>query len=114
MIKNMNDTNKNEKLENISEFEWFLPTSREPELKISIPNDICFNLNQKLYAQMLDKITIGISMDGKTIHIKTMPDIGFCIPKSGTIKDSTLIDSIKKRGIKLPACYLVKKEENNI
>lgn len=96
------------------EFDWFFPTPPRPDLTITIPNDKCFNLNQNLYGQMPESIVIGVTSDGKNIGIRKVTDSenGFQILKSGTIKDTNLIDTIKKRGIKLPARYLVEQKEN--
>jgi len=77
------------------EFEWFLPTPAKPELAITIPNDQCFNLNQNLYGQMPNRITVGVSLNGKTICLREAAETGFKIPKSGTIKGMPLISSIK-------------------
>lgn len=96
------------------EFEWFFPTPPKPELAITIPNDKCLNLNQNLYGQIQESIVIGLTSDGKKIGLRkvTETETGFQILKSGTIKDINLIDTIKKRGIKLPARYLVEQKEN--
>jgi hypothetical protein len=93
------------------EFEWFFPIPPKPELAITIPNEKCFNLNQNLCSRVPKRITIGVSKNGKIICLKEEPEMGFRIPKSGTIQDMNLIDSIKRRGIKLPARYLVEQNE---
>lgn len=63
---------------------------------------------------MPKSIAIGVTSDGKKIGIRkiTEAENGFKILKNGIIKDINLIDTIKKRGIKLPARYLVEKKEN--
>lgn len=95
-------------------FDWFFPTPSRPELVVTIPNDKCFNLNPNLFNQIPESIVIGVTNDGKNICLreKTGTETSFPILKSGTIKDINLIDSMKKRGIKLPARYLVEKIGN--
>lgn len=108
----MNVSDKKESSYEPSEFTWFLPAPRKPVLSITIPNDNCFNLNQKLYSQINDRIAIGVNCDGKRIRIKLKPEVGYSVPKSGIIKDLDLIAKIKKCGIKLPASYLVEQKED--
>jgi hypothetical protein len=94
------------------EFEWFFPTPPKPEFAITIPNDKCFNLNQNLCSQILERIAVGVAGDGKVIKLKKEPEFGFRVPKSGTIQDINLVASIKKRGIKFPARYSVEQKED--
>lgn len=105
----MNNSTHNDEDINLSDFDWFLPSPKEVVYSITIPNDTCFNLNQRLISQISKKITIGIyKSNPNTLCIKNEPDKGFSIPKSGTIKDKALINAIKSRGIQLPAHYSVK------
>ena len=103
----------NELLFNDLDFEWFLPDPKNAECVITIPNDYSFNINQKLLNKIPKNITIGISLDGKTLKIKDDTK-GFKIPKSGSMKAFTFIAAIKGRGIKLPARYLVKQNDDQI
>lgn len=96
---------------NSLEFKWFLPAPPKPELAITIPNDKCFNLNQNLCSQMPNYITIGVLEGGKTLCLKKETEIGYQIPKSGSIKAINIIEYMKKQGIKLPARYLVEEKE---
>lgn len=107
----MNNREHTKKPINFSELEWFLPPPKKVELIISIPNDNCFNLNPKLSDEVKKKITIGVSTDGKTIVLKE-EEKGYNIPKSGIIKASNLIDAIKTRGIRLPVCFLVERQDD--
>ncbi len=63
--------------------------------------------------QIAEYIRVGVNSNGKTICIKEDKEGGFLILKSGIIKDVRLIDSIKARGIKLPARYSVKQNEDH-
>jgi hypothetical protein len=94
-----------------SRFKWFLPAPREAKFAISIPNEKCFNLNQKLYAEISKRIAVGVSTDGKTLCIKE-DEQGYKVPKSGSIKDGVLVGDIKNRGIRLPARYFVEKKSD--
>jgi hypothetical protein len=101
----MNNRTPNNEDISISDFDWFLPSPKKVVYAIAIPNDTCFNLNQRLTQKLPKMITIGINSDAKTLCIKKEPDKGFSVPKSGTIKDNVLINTIKSRGIRLPAHY---------
>jgi hypothetical protein len=89
-----------------------LPAQKKIEFAITIPNNNCFNLSQRLIEAVQKKITIGVSSDGKTLALKEDIEKGYNVPKSGVIKASNVIDAIKTRGIRLPAHYLVRKEDD--
>lgn len=92
------------------DFEWFLPAPRKSEFVITVNNTKSFNLNQRLCSKIWKQIQIGITSDGKTLCLKEKPENGFFVPKSGSIKDSVLINEIKSRGISLPARYIAERK----
>lgn len=95
-----------------SDFQWFIPSTKASEYVITIPNDTNFNFNQKLLNKIPKKISIGVSPDGKKIRIKESSN-GYNIPKSGSIKASEIIKSIKDRGIRLPVRYTVHHDDDH-
>lgn len=96
----------------LSSFKWFLPEPRKAELAISIPDEKRLNLNQRLCATMPERITIGVSPDGKTICIKECKESGFRVPKSGIIKGSEVASYIKEKGIRFPCRYLAEQKND--
>lgn len=89
-----------------ADFEWFTPQPKKAELAITIPNNHCFNLNPSLRAKIPQKIEIGVGHGGTILWLQPH-DTGYKIAKSGTLKDSLLIGSIKRSGVRLPARYVV-------
>lgn len=99
-----------EDIEKSNEFDWFIPTPREAELTITIPNGNCLNFNAKLRVLLPSRITVGISKkDGKTICVAESPTEGYSLPKSGTLKDKHLMTKIAEHGLNLPARFHMKK-----
>lgn len=96
---------------NFAEFTWFSPTPKTM-LSISIPNENSFNLNPKLMEQMPSYIDIGASSDGHTLCIREKPDIGYKLPKSGSVKAKELIRFLVEAEVRLPAKYIVTNEGN--
>ena len=94
---------------NFEKFRWFIPKPKSP-LAITIPNPDRLNLNPKLLSQMPSHIEIGISADGQEICIREQLNGGYWVPKSGTIKDKSLIRALTSMGVRLPARYTVQQE----
>lgn len=99
---------------NFSDFIWFTEKKKKNELAITVPNLHNFNLCPRLLLQLPERISIGISPDGKTVLIrKNTPDeTGITPPKSGCVKLGELINYIVSKGVLLPARYNVSKEDD--
>lgn len=89
-----------------SDFDWFLPAPPKKNFSITITDEKSFNLNSKLCESISKFIKIGINLDGTIIGLLEDEE-GFRVPKNGRIIAESLIDSIRGRGIRLPARYLV-------
>lgn len=90
-------------------FTWFTPKPKI-QLAITIPNQNYLNLNLKLIEQMPSRIAIGVSSNGTELCIQEQSEGGYKVPKSGAIKDKSLIQFIISRNVLLPVKYTVQRE----
>lgn len=90
-------------------FEWFLPSPPKPVLILTVFNDGVIRLNGKLCEEIPKTLKIGVDVDGKTLGLVECSEKGYRIPKNGRVKDINLVKAIEKRGVSLPAKYMVEK-----
>lgn len=102
---------KNEQID-VSHFEWFLPSPPRPVLALTVYSggEICFN--GKLCEYVPKQLRIGVNRDGKILGLAGCSEKGYRVPKNGRIKDPNLVKVIEKRGIVLPAKYIVENKND--
>lgn len=103
---------QNEQLE-LHQFEWFSPSPPKPVLVLTVSSegDIC--LNGKLCELVPKQFRLGINPDGRILGLTKCSENGYRVPKNGKVKDKSkvIIKALEKRGISLPARYIVENEK---
>lgn len=94
-----------------NKFTWFAPKPK-CQLIVTISSQNTMYLSPKLMEEIPAQIIIGVSERGDELCLREVKDSGYRLPKSGKIHDIELIRHIHTLGVRFPAKYAVRKEDD--